>query len=422
MTKGSDASSESQPGVELGNRPNFPWLPRAEEGRADFKGPRFPEGIKRRIIMRRLKFGILVTLAFLAFATYSRLQAQQPQKPLTNTDVVKMVKGGLPQSVIISEIKSHPANFDLSPDALIHLHRLGVPKGILDTMMAAGAQPPATTAPPAPASPPTEASPGASAPAQEPQAVPSPAAVTPPAASPSGLPSVAVLMGEVRLPIPIERTQLEETKAKPSSMLSLASDSALAPVLQGEASVATGELAGHVHSGFGAASLGQAGGLMSGIMAHHRPSQTYVWAVPNPASSNVLPTRSPLFSVDINGVPGVNPSEYEPIIVKLTPAQNAWRLVGATQGRDDATSSSAVNWQIYDGFLEDRVAMKPQKTAPGQYQVSPAMPLLPGEYAVVLRPISKSKRFSGADVARAQGDGLMFDAVWSFLVPPDAKP
>jgi len=47
--------------------------------------------------------------------------------------------------------------------------------------------------------------------------------------------------------------------------------------------------------------------------------------------------------------------------------------------------------------------------------------LVPGEYGVVLRPLSKSKKFSGGDVARAQGEGLMFDSVWSFQIAPEAE-
>ena len=31
------------------------------------------------------------------------------------------------------------------------------------------------------------------------------------------------------------------------------------------------------------------------------------------------------------------------------------------------------------------------------------------------------RTFSGGDVARAQGDGLMFDAVWTFQIPEDAQ-
>jgi len=58
---------------------------------------------------------------------------------------------------------------------------------------------------------------------------------------------------------------------------------------------------------------------------------------------------------------------------------------------------------------------------PGQFRLSTVSQLPAGEYAVVLRPTSKSKKFSGADVVRAQGDGLMFDAVWTFHISDDAE-
>lgn len=393
-----------------------------------------------RNLIQRAAFVALVAATFGAW-----LPAQQSPKVLTNADVIKMVKGGVPESVILSSIQSDANNFDLSPNALIRLHRLGVPKKVMDAMMAAGAKAAGSTA----STPPADAPPAASVPSS-PNAAPAPqgdaaAAVpsggatagstatpnaaaaptatfaAPAASAATGLPAVTFLQADAPQPIAIERTQLEETKVKPSSMLSLASDSALTPVVQGEVNVAAGQLASRVNSGFGQASLGQAGGLLSGVMSHRKPEQTYVWAVANPASSNVLPTTTPAFSVDFSQVPGVNPAEYRPEIVQLTPAQNTWRLVGATEGKADATSSSATDWQVYAHFLEDQVRLRVQKTAPGNFQISPSAPLLPGEYAVVLRPVSKTKKFSGADVARAQGDGLAFDSVWSFQVPPNAK-
>jgi hypothetical protein len=112
----------------------------------------------------------------------------------------------------------------------------------------------------------------------------------------------------------------------------------------------------------------------------------------------------------------VNLDDFEPAIVKLTPAQNTCRIVGATQGKEDARSSPAADWQIYSHFLEERVAVHSEKVKAGQYKLSPDSALMPGEYAVVIRPVSKSKSFSGGDVARAQGEGLMFDAVWTFQV------
>ena len=62
-----------------------------------------------------------------------------------------------------------------------------------------------------------------------------------------------------------------------------------------------------------------------------------------------------------------------------------------------------------------------QNVAEGDYNLSPQAPLLPGEYAVVLRPVAKDQKFSGGDVARGQGPGLIFNAVWSFQVAENAE-
>jgi hypothetical protein len=118
---------------------------------------------------------------------------------------------------------------------------------------------------------------------------------------------------------------------------------------------------------------------------------------------------------------GVTSDDYAPVIVKLTPAQSTCRIIGATQGKADASSSPAADWQIYSNFLEERVNSQLQKLAPGKYKLAPASELAAGEYGVVLRPISKAKKFSGGDVARGQGDGLMFDAVWTFQISEDAQ-
>lgn len=65
---------------------------------------------------------ILVSLA----ACYSALFAAD-KKPLTNSDVVKMVKAELPESTIIMAIQANPREFDFSVDALIELKSNGVP-------------------------------------------------------------------------------------------------------------------------------------------------------------------------------------------------------------------------------------------------------------------------------------------------------
>ena len=62
--------------------------------------------------------------------------AQDSQKTLTNADVVKMVKGGLPESVVVSAIQSSPAKYDISPDALIALQKDGVTAKEMDAIIA----------------------------------------------------------------------------------------------------------------------------------------------------------------------------------------------------------------------------------------------------------------------------------------------
>jgi len=240
-------------------------------------------------------------------------------------------------------------------------------------------------------------------------------------ASKAHMPKLYFVQNDAPRELPLEKTQLATTKNKPSSMKSLAADSVVTQGMQAGINTATWDAATHMNSGVGGSAVQQAGSIFSGAISHRTPTITYVWGVPNPASTNALQTVSPSFLVDISRVIGVNADDYAPTIVKLTPAQNTCRIVGATQGKADARSSPAADWQIYSHFLEERVPTKAEKLEPGKFKMSPTSELQPGEYAVVLRPVVKDKEFSGGDVGRAQGDGLMFDAAWTFQISEDAE-
>lgn len=235
------------------------------------------------------------------------------------------------------------------------------------------------------------------------------------------MPVVVVVENGAARPLPLEKTQLAQTKTKATSMASLAGDSVLNQALQAGIGDATMATASHINSGIGNSALEQTGSIFAGMMARRKATVTYVWGVPNPASPNVMQTAVPQFATDFSHAPGVNPDEYQPAIVRLTLAQNTCRLVGATEGKEDARSDPAADWQIYSHFVEDPIAIKLQRVEVGKYTIAPASELLPGEYALVLRPISRTRKFSGGEVARAQGDGLMFDAVWTFQVPDSAQ-
>jgi hypothetical protein len=239
--------------------------------------------------------------------------------------------------------------------------------------------------------------------------------------SKSHMPKLYLMKRGAAHELPLEKTQLATTKNKPSSMKSLAADSALTQAIQAGINTASWDAASHINSGAGGSAVQQAGGIFSGAIAHRTPTVTYVWGVPSPASAKVLQTVSPSFVMDFSRVIGINADDYAPTIVKLTPAQNTCRIVGATQGKADVRSSPAADWQIYSHFLEERVPTNAEKLGPGKYKVSPASELQPGEYAVVLRPVAKDKKFSGGDVARAQGGGLMFDAAWTFQISDEAE-
>jgi hypothetical protein len=160
--------------------------------------------------------------------------------------------------------------------------------------------------------------------------------------------------------------------------------------------------------------------LMSGIMSAHakQAKVTYVWALVggnSPATSAA--GSEPTFEVNYGGIPGVNPDQFEPVIVKLTPTPQAnYRLVGATEASTTAEQSTQQDRPIYSSFVEDRVPAKVQKLGQGHATLTASSAITPGEYAVAFRPIDKSKKFAGDDVGRNQGEGLLFNYAWSFSV------
>ncbi len=358
--------------------------------------------------MRRATVRLTLFLAIAQFlATAATALPQQEQKPLTNDDVVKMVKGGLAESTIVSAIQASATNFDISPDALISLKGAGVTQPVLDAMIASESNKRTSGSRLSTGMP----NPGGAAGTVG--ALPSPFHVD---LLPS-TPAPGTMASQVALPMTAEKTQLAETKTKATSLGGLAGDSGLNQGLQAGVSTATWEAASHTGSVVAGMGILSAEGLAGSLLHHRNSTLTYVWAVPGANSSNVnVPSQGANFGIGFAGVSGVNSDEYEPAIVKLTSTRNNWRLVGATQGKENARSSSALDWQVYSDFVEDRVPVQSRKLGPGQYEISPTGTLAPGEYGVVLRPLSKAKNFSGSDVAGNLGDGLIFNSIWSFEI------
>jgi hypothetical protein len=63
-------------------------------------------------------------------------QTKQNEGPLTNAEIVKLVKAGFKEKTIVLIIASRPPNFDLSSDRMIQLKRAGVSETIIIAMLA----------------------------------------------------------------------------------------------------------------------------------------------------------------------------------------------------------------------------------------------------------------------------------------------
>ena len=97
--------------------------------------------------MRNLLLSLLLAVPLAAIAA-----------PMTNDDVIKMVKGGLGEATVIQAIDGAEAGFDTSPDGLVKLKQGGVSdnviqriighKGAAPAVAAAPAAAPAAAAPP----------------------------------------------------------------------------------------------------------------------------------------------------------------------------------------------------------------------------------------------------------------------------------
>jgi hypothetical protein len=71
------------------------------------------------------------------------------QQALNNDSIVKMVKSGLADGVIVSMIQSQPGTYTINPDTMIALKQSGVSDAVLSAMAAKGAAPAAPAAGPA---------------------------------------------------------------------------------------------------------------------------------------------------------------------------------------------------------------------------------------------------------------------------------
>ena len=83
-------------------------------------------------------------LALIVLAGFSALCFAQAAEDgaITNADVVKMIRAGLPESVIVREIRMSRAPLAATPAAMIQLKKSGASEGILNAVLDSQGGPP----------------------------------------------------------------------------------------------------------------------------------------------------------------------------------------------------------------------------------------------------------------------------------------
>ena len=87
--------------------------------------------------MKSILLRVLIASVVCCTAVFEA-RAQQPEAPLTNSAVVKLVRAGFKDKTVITIIHNRPNRFNLDPDRLIELKRAGVSENIILAMLAQG--------------------------------------------------------------------------------------------------------------------------------------------------------------------------------------------------------------------------------------------------------------------------------------------
>lgn len=148
-----------------------------------------------------------------------------------------------------------------------------------------------------------------------------------------------------------------------------------------------------------------------------RDRVTWIWVAPSSAEAPSLDDPQPRFIVSVGGLSGVAPDTVDAHIVRLVPSPDGRRVVAAAPGRADQAVRDDDDWDLVDDLRQDLVPTITTRLEPGTLNLQPRQELGPGEYAVVVRPIS-SDELSGAAVLTEQGAGQVFATAWLFSVRP----
>jgi hypothetical protein len=372
--------------------------------------------------IRILSLALTIALTLVAIA--------QSKHPLTNEDILKLVKGGFGDDVIIAMIEANDSAFDVSMGGLTALKDAGISSPVMQAMLKAETRKRQATS----ASPSAQSQPSSSAVLNPSQSMAGMGgngsiqqmmtmAMTMGGAAGMGggmldtsqLPPVNLLTGDAHSVIKPSIAQIASTQTKGDDMPGAGSQATSMLMGLGRQALSFGAIGGSAFAGPAAGMAMGMAGSMSAMGHHHGPPKvTYVWALPGPQSSFSIGNSIPRFEMSYGNLLGIDPDAYEPQLIKLVESKDNWRLVGATK-----TTMGQMGTEAFEKVTEARIAVTSQKLGRGQVQFAPKQPLQPGEYAIVLRAIHPGKRAAGSLGGGAETS--IFFSVWDFSVSNGAQ-
>lgn len=319
------------------------------------------------------------------------LALRQETKPLTNADIIRMVRSGLAETVVMSAIEANDSLFDVSADALINLKTAGVSQKVIEAMLAAASRSRASLSQPHAAEPNSQ--------------------TTPPQPPLRAL----VIQGKNTLPLSLNTTaRAALVKSNETDLKSIAANQAIGAAIITGSMQAGAAIASATGAMSGLGIIGTAGSMVGGRFFRKKPTQTIVFAVAGQSAQTVLHSFEPTFEVVYRDIPGVDPDGYEPVLVRLIPTNDNYRIFSAVKIKDGK--------QVSPRPLVEQIPTRVTKLSRGQARISAASPLEVGEYGLLLLPIEAPQQSVKQEgVVFSQNEASVSLLVWDFSIALDAS-
>lgn len=312
----------------------------------------------------------------------------QDTRPLMNADIIRMVKSGLAEGVVISAIEANDSSFDVSADALIALKQAGISQNIIAAMLAAASR-------------------RRTGLAQMQAAGPALSRHTDSSEAPL---RAYLIQGEERVPLVLNATARPAlVKSSETDLKGIAANQAIgAAIITG--SLKAGEAVASATGSLGSlGAISTAGSIVGGRFFRKKPIQTVAFAVTGRAAQAVVYSTQPTFAVVYENIPGVDPDSYEPALVRLIPTSDNYRIFSAIKLKDGKQATSRP--------LVEQVEAQVQKLGRGHTQITAAHPLEAGEYGLLLL-LAANQPPGHNEALFTSSDESISLLVWDFSIAP----